>query len=236
VKCASGACATVIFLCSEVKRSGNQPDMIDANKLFEFLELLIMNRNFRSVAKNIGVTGLVCALYLGIPSGGPAELLAADNTNPGAASVTPDVQLVIDYNDFIQSTFTDWQKQKPGLPKFITNKTILHEAPSLPWGGTMVGFAGWHQLYSRNIAVMKALLPHLEIADSTYFQNGTTVIHEYGMVIKATSEAPEPFVMGMIEKYTVKDGRIAQIDEFYEDTAGLLKRLAVLGIVNHPPR
>jgi hypothetical protein len=27
--------------------------------------------------------------------------------------------------------------------KYITDETVLHEATSLPWGGTMVGYDGW---------------------------------------------------------------------------------------------
>jgi hypothetical protein len=194
-----------------------------------------MKQRVLAASKLIAVTGLAYVLNCAVPSSYPAFALGAADLAKRSPAVTPDVQLVIDYNDFIQSTFTDWDKQKSGLHKFITNQTILHEAKSLPWGGTMVGYDGWHRLNERNGEILKALLPNLEIADSTYFQNGPTVIHEYGMIIKGTREAPEPFVMGMIEKYTVKNGRIAQIDEFYEDTAGLLKRLAALGIVHDQP-
>jgi hypothetical protein len=48
------------------------------------------------------------------------------------------------------------------------------------------------------------------------------------LTIKPSKEAPEPFVMGVIEKYTVENGRVKQIDGFYADTASFLERLAIL--------
>jgi hypothetical protein len=37
--------------------------------------------------------------------------------------------------------------------------------------------------------------------------------------------------MSIIEKYSVENGRIKQIDEFYADTAGLLKRFHALNAI-----
>jgi hypothetical protein len=55
------------------------------------------------------------------------------------------------------------------------------------------------------------------------------------MTIKATKEAPNPFVMSIIERYTVENGRIKQIDEFYADTAALLARFRTLKAIADNP-
>jgi hypothetical protein len=55
------------------------------------------------------------------------------------------------------------------------------------------------------------------------------------MTIKATKAAPEPFVMSIVEKFTIENGRIKQIDEFYADTAALLKRFRVLNAIPANP-
>jgi hypothetical protein len=150
----------------------------------------------------------------------------------GAASgATPEVDLVMRYNAFLRDNFFDWPKLLAGLPRYITNSTILHEAPSLPWGGTMVGFEGWHRFFDRNVSTVKAILPVLEVWDSSFYQSGPVVILEYGLTLKPTAAAPEAFKMGLIEKYTTFGGRITQIDEFYADTAGYLKRLRLLGAI-----
>jgi hypothetical protein len=169
-----------------------------------------------------------------------AEILAPTNvafaSDSAAASgknsaMTPEVKLVDDYNTWFQTAFDDPAKLKIGLPKYITNETILHEAVSLPWGGTMVGYDGWAHLNQSGKAVWGPLFPHVEVSAPSYYQHRNVVLHELTMTIKATKEAPTPFVMGILEKYVVENGRIKQIDEFYADTASFLERLSVLGIL-----
>jgi hypothetical protein len=172
------------------------------------------------------------ALFAGALLASAAGLMEESQRAFGAASgSTPEVDLVMRYNDFLRDNFFDWQKLRAGLPRYITNATILHEAPSLPWGGTMVGLEGWHHFFNHNVSTVKAILPILEVWDSSFYQSGPVVILEYGLTLKPTAAAPEPFKMGLIEKYTTSSGRIAQIDEFYADTAGYLKRLRLLGAI-----
>jgi ketosteroid isomerase-like protein len=145
--------------------------------------------------------------------------------------MTPEIQLIDDYNTWFSGVALDPDvtKLKAGLPKYITKDTILHEATSLPWGGTMIGFDGWVHLNQNVAPVFDKILPLVGGSEATYYQRGNVVVREINMTIKASKEAPTPFAMGIIEKYTIRDGRIAQIDEFYADTASLIARLRALG-------
>jgi len=152
-----------------------------------------------------------------------------------ADTMTPEVKLVDDYNTWYlgDGQSADETTLRSELKKYITSKTVLHEVASLPWGGTMVGFDGWVRLGHKSAPIVHKIGDLLEISSPKYYQNGNVVIHEITLTIKGTKEAPEPFVMGVMEKYTVENGKIAQIDEFFADTASFLHRLAVLGALPH---
>jgi len=145
--------------------------------------------------------------------------------------MTPEIQLVDDYNVWFMGVALDPDvtKLKAGLPKYITKDTILHEAASLPWGGTMIGYDGWVRLNQNVNPVFNKILPLVSGSEATYYQRGNIVVREINMIIKPSKDAPGPFTMGIIEKYTIRGGRIAQIDEFYADTASLIARLGALG-------
>jgi hypothetical protein len=161
--------------------------------------------------------------------------LASDSAkSPQAAAPTPEVKLVADYNSWFVGVFMDPDKMRAGLPKYITAKTVLREATSLPWGGTMIGYDGWVRLCHASAPIFARLGPLVTGSDVTYYQHGNVVLRELVMTIKPAKAAPEAFNMGLIEKYTVERGRITQIDEFYADTATFLERLRVLGALPEP--
>jgi hypothetical protein len=146
---------------------------------------------------------------------------------------TPEVKLVDDYTAWYDSGAYagDMDKLRAGLTKYITDKTVLHEALSLPWGGTTVGYDGWVHLSQTVSPIFAKIDAYLEVADPVYYQRGHIVIRETTATIKGTPAAPQPFVMGLMEKFTIENGRITQIDEFFQDTAGFLDRLTALGAI-----
>jgi ketosteroid isomerase-like protein len=148
--------------------------------------------------------------------------------------MTPQVRLIEDYNSWFEGVALDpdVSKLKAGLPKYITKDTVLREPVSLPWGGTMIGYDGWVHLNQTVAPVFNKILPLVGFADPTYYQKGNVVLREIALTIQTSKEAPAPFSMGIIEKYTVRDGRIAEIDEFYGDTASFLARLRAMGALS----
>lgn len=171
-----------------------------------------------------------CLVLLSLDAGAAA---ASGEHAADPQSMPPQVKLVDDYNAwFLGEGFEgDLAKLKAGLPQYITDKTVLHEAASLPWGGTMVGLEGWARLTRIAGPIFGKISSLLDVSKPQYYRRGNVVIREITMTIKPSPGAPQPFVMGLIEKYTVANGRIVQIDEFYADTAGLLERLGVLGAI-----
>jgi hypothetical protein len=172
-----------------------------------------------------------------------ASALAGPSIATDAAKgTTQEVKLVADYfkwftdGSFVFDVHWDKEKLLAGLPKYITNKTVLHEAPSLPWGGTMVGYAGWVRLCERAAPVLAPVASLFVLSDERYYQQGNVVLRETTATGKVTPAAPEPFVMKVIEKYTVEAGRIIQIDEFYADTQSFLQRLKLLGALPEAKR
>jgi hypothetical protein len=180
------------------------------------------------------MVAFVLALSMIVPMTQAATSIKTGSTR---AAMTPEVKLVDDYNTwFIGQLFAgDEEKLKAGLSQYITNQTILHEAVSLPWGGTMVGYDGWVRLTRLSDPIWEKVSSILDVSRPTYYQHGNVVLHEVTMTIKATKAAPEPFVMSIVEKFTIENGRIKQIDEFYADTAALLKRFRVLNAIPANP-
>jgi hypothetical protein len=196
-------------------------------------EALVADRTPKTLNARKIIT--VAALVLSIV-GTLAVTCAVAAVRAGAKShpITPEIKLVDDYNTWFmgQELAVDMDKFKAGLPKYITNDTVLHEADSLPWGGTTVGYDGWvHLIQIIDGPIFGKLSSLLDVSSPKYYQHGNIVLREYTMTIKPTKAAPKPFVMGIMEKYTVEDGRISQVDEFYADTAGVLERFAVLGVL-----
>ena len=172
--------------------------------------------------------GMRACLLLSLNS---TPLIAVAKLPTATQSMSPEIKLVEDYNTWFGGTACDPAKVKAGLPNYITNDTVLHEVASLPWGGTMVGYAGWARLCQVSRPIYEPITAVLDITGATYYQHKNLVIREITLTFKPTKEAPNAFVMGLIEKYTIQKGRISSIDEFYADTASFLSRLRALGVL-----
>jgi hypothetical protein len=183
----------------------------------------------KTVAAAAGMSAVAGMLTASEAASAPGSDRPADKKK----TMTPETKLVDDYNTwFIGGAYEgDMDKLRAGLPSFITNETVLQEAASLPWGGKSVGYEGWVRVCSISGPIFEKLGSLVDLSAPTYYQDGHTVLHQLVMTIKPTGAAPEPFVMGVMEKYTVAHGRISYIDEFYADTAGFLERLTVLGAI-----
>jgi hypothetical protein len=203
--------------------------VFDLDKVRSFTRRQLVAR----VGMAAGVTALTSATVSMLSPFGAAFASGPARSPSTKNNMTPEIKLVDAYNTwFLGGEYAgDMEKLKAGLPKYITNETVLHEAVSLPWGGTIIGYEGWVRLCQTTDPIFEKLSSLLEISVPQYYQHRNVVLHEVTMTIRPTKVAPEPFIMGIIEKYTIENGRIKQIDEFYADTASFLDRLSVLGVL-----
>jgi hypothetical protein len=182
-----------------------------------------------------------------------AHVTAGLQPDSGTAIETPEIRLVKNYNTWLtggpwfnfpeQSTSkgrsSPWlaspsaiKAYLDGLQRYITDASVLHEAPSLPWGGTMVGFDGWVRFLQTCTPIYHSIFSMFEVSQPAYWQHDNAVIKKVTITMKPTERIPNPFYMEILEIYTIDHSRIKQIDEYYEDTAGYLARLKSLGVMD----
>jgi hypothetical protein len=141
--------------------------------------------------------------------------------------MTPEIELVENYNTWFMGALADPGQLRIGLPNFIASDATLYEPTSIPWGGTFIGVEGWIQMIEKSGESLGPVYSDLELSSAEYFQRDNVVLREFTLNIKPSQAMPERFSIAIIEKYTVAQNRIQRVDEYYSDTAGLLKRLGV---------
>jgi hypothetical protein len=100
----------------------------------------------------------------------------------------------------------------------LTEDVVVHEAASLPYAGEHRGHDGFLRLadaFNRVWEMTSEL-------DLTFLDTGTdrvVVLVAYDVVARATGR---PFRLDHVEIYTVRDGRIADLDIYYKDTAAMV--------------
>jgi hypothetical protein len=187
-------------------------------------------RQFLSGTRNVIAVAALTSTTANILAPNAAFASSSDKDN----ALTPEIQLVDDYNAWFYATIGGViavDKIRAAMPSYITNETVLYEALSLPWGGTTVGYDGWIHLCQISAPISERLGPHLIVSDAQYTQRDNIVFRESTMTIKPTKAAPTPFILPIIEKYRIANARIGQIDSYFQDTAGFLKRLTILGVL-----
>jgi hypothetical protein len=179
-----------------------------------------------SVDRRCLFKGVGAVLFAGTIASAASSLWQTAEGRPATSrkGMTSEVRLIDDYNSWLVRVFGNAKRLREGLPRYITETAVLREAASLPWGGTLVGYAGWESLNERGMAALGGI-PEMSIAH--YWQRGNVVLREFTLTIKPTKPTKANLVVDIIEKYTVENGRITQIDLFYDDTATLLKWLAL---------
>jgi ketosteroid isomerase-like protein len=96
---------------------------------------------------------------------------------------------------------------------------VVHEAASLPYGGDHHGHDGFLTLAETFNGVWEMTSP----LDLTFLDAGDTtvvVLVRYDVVARATGR---PLTLDHVEIYTVRDGRIADLEVYYRDTAAMLE-------------
>ncbi|MEV3924935.1 nuclear transport factor 2 family protein [Actinomadura coerulea] len=103
-----------------------------------------------------------------------------------------------------------------GMAAHLAPDVVIHQAPSLPYGGAWRG----HDGFERFMAAMSEAWRSLEFLDRRQWVDGdTVVISNHGrLTARATGRSIETTVL---QRITVRDGLIAELWPFYWDTAAV---------------
>ena len=95
---------------------------------------------------------------------------------------------------------------------------VVHEAPSLPYPGDHRGIDGFLRLADAFNSVWKITSP-LDLRFLDAGEEVVVVLVQFDVEARATRT---PLTLRLVEVYTVRDGRIADLDVYYLDTAAIV--------------
>jgi uncharacterized protein len=96
---------------------------------------------------------------------------------------------------------------------------VVHEAPSLPYGGDHRGHDGFLKLAEAFNRVWEMTSP-LDLTVLDAGETAVVVLVRYDVVARATGNA---LTLDHVEIYTVRDGKITDLDVYYRDTAAIVE-------------
>ncbi|WP_158647800.1 nuclear transport factor 2 family protein [Nocardioides houyundeii] len=111
---------------------------------------------------------------------------------------------------------------QPRIEQVFHPELAIHEPENLPYPGTYRGVAGFHAIKAKI-----GELAELGIEDWDAVQAGDRVLVTMTGVF-TSKRSGRTVRMPMVELYSVRDGRISEIDVFYKDTAKMSVLLAEL--------
>jgi ketosteroid isomerase-like protein len=96
---------------------------------------------------------------------------------------------------------------------------VVHEAPSLPYAGDHRGHDGFLKLAEAFNRVWEMTSP-LDLTVLDAGETAVVVLVRYDVVARATGNA---LTLDHVEIYTVRDGKITDLDVYYRDTAAIVE-------------
>ena len=101
----------------------------------------------------------------------------------------------------------------------LTPDVVVHEAPSLPYPGDHRGYDGFLRLADAFNSVWE-ITGELDL---TFLDAGETHVVALVAFDVVTRPTGVPLRLRLVEVYTVRDGRIADLDVYYRDTAAIVE-------------
>jgi uncharacterized protein len=98
---------------------------------------------------------------------------------------------------------------------------VVHEAGGLPFSGDYYGWQGFYELLNRMNDVLD--LTAGPITTDSLGDDAVAARFRLRFISRASGESVE---MGLVEIYTLLDGRIAELDVYYKDPAAVAAILA----------
>ena len=104
----------------------------------------------------------------------------------------------------------------------LTSDVVVHEAPSLPYPGDHRGHDGFLRLADAFNAVWE-IVSDLDLTFLDAGEAHVVVLVAFDVMTRSTGV---PLRLRLAEVYTVRDGRIADLDVYYRDTAAIVEATA----------
>jgi ketosteroid isomerase-like protein len=101
----------------------------------------------------------------------------------------------------------------------LTADIVVHEAPSLPYPGDHRGHDGFLRLADAFNSVWEITGD----LDLTFLDAGETHVVALVAFDVVTRPTGAPLRLQLVEVYTLRDGRIADLDVYYRDTAAIVE-------------
>jgi ketosteroid isomerase-like protein len=119
---------------------------------------------------------------------------------------------------FMAASGAELQNERRTL---LHNDFVVHEAGGLPFSGDYYGAQGFFELLNRMDDVLEFTAGPIT---TDALGNGTVAARfRLTFISRASGKSVE---MGIVEIYTVRDGRIAELDVYYKDPAAVAALLA----------
>jgi uncharacterized protein len=119
---------------------------------------------------------------------------------------------------FMAAAGAEHRNERRGL---LHDDFVVHEAGGLPFSGDYHGSQGFFDLLNRMNDVLELTVG--PITSDPLGDDAVAARFRLTFMSRASGESVE---MGLVEIYTVRDGRIAELDVYYKDPAAVAALLA----------
>jgi uncharacterized protein len=120
---------------------------------------------------------------------------------------------------FMAATGTERRNERRSL---LHDDFVVHEAGGLPFSGDYHGSRGFFELLNRMNDVLE--LTAGPITTHPLGEDAVAARFRLTFTSRASGKSVE---MGLVEIYTVRDGRIAELDVYYKDPAAVAALLTI---------
>jgi hypothetical protein len=112
-------------------------------------------------------------------------------------------------------------KNHDGLRAILASDVVVHEAPTLPYGGDHHGPEAFIKLFE----TVQSTWKFTEAFRYTYYVSDPDTVNLMVEVDSIAAATGKPLRLRLAEIFTIRDGQIAELDVYYWDTAAMLEAL-----------
>jgi hypothetical protein len=111
---------------------------------------------------------------------------------------------------------------RDGLRSILAEDVVVHEAPALPYGGDHHG----REAFIRLFETVQSTWTFTEAFQYTYYVSDPDTVILQVEVDAIAAATGNTLRLRLAEIFTIRDGKIAELDVYYWDTAAMLTALS----------